>query len=149
MKDIRFYHLLRQTLEEALPKLMLKVSEAGLRAVIKAPDEAVIDRLDKALWEFEPESFLPHDKDGCDHPADQPFFLTVEDENPNDSSVLVLINAAEMVGFEQYDRCLYMFDGRDENIVAAARKDWKAWSNENYSMSYWQQKELGGWEQKA
>ena len=149
MKDIRFYHLQRQTLSEALPKLMVKVSEAGLRAVIKATDQAVIDSLDKALWEFDPESFLPHDKDGCENPEDQTFFLTATDDNPNGSTVLVLINAANSTGFDQYDRCLYMFDGRDETIVAAARKDWKNWSGGDYSMSYWQQKEMGGWEQKA
>ena len=152
MKDIRFYHLQRQSLGEALPKLMEKVGEAGLRAVIKAPDEALIDRLDKALWEFDPESFLPHDKDGCDHPDAQTFFLTTTDENPNGSTILVLIDAAKHADFDSYDRCLYMFDGRSEAVVAAARTDWKAWKdkeNNDYSMSYWQQKEMGGWEQKA
>lgn len=149
MQDIRFYHLQRQTLGEALPKLMVKVSEAGLRAVMKASDQEVIDSLDKALWEFDPESFLPHDKDGCDHAGDQAFFLTTTDDNPNGSTVLVLINATGVAGFDQYDRCLYMFDGRDETIVAAAREDWKTWKSGDYSMSYWQQKEMGGWEQKA
>ncbi len=152
LKDIRFYHLQRQSLDEALPKLMVKVGEAGLHAIIKSEDKALIDKLDKALWEFDPESFLPHDKDGCDHPKQQTFFLTTVDENPNGSTVLVLIDAAKHVDFDDYDRCLYMFDGRSEDVVAAARNDWKAWKADeaaNYSMSYWQQKEMGGWEQKA
>lgn len=149
MNDIRFYHLQRQSLEEALPKLMVKVAEAGLRAVIKGPDTSVIDILDKALWEFDPESFLPHDKEGCDHPEEQQFYLTTQDENPNQATVLVLVNAAKHAAFDQYDRCLYMFDGRNEETVAAARVDWKLWNDKDYSMSYWQQKEMGGWEQKA
>jgi len=152
LKDIRFYHLQRQSLGEALPKLMAKVGETGLHAVIKSEDKALIDKLDKALWEYDPESFLPHDKEGCAYPEDQAFYLTTVDENPNGSTVLVLIDAAKNTNFDEYDRCLYMFDGRSEDIVAAARNDWKAWkTNEDasYSMSYWQQKEMGGWEQKA
>lgn len=149
MNDIRFYHLQRQSLEEALPKLMAKVAEAGLRAVIKGSDSSVINDLDKALWEFEPESFLPHGKDGCEQPEEQPFFLTTQDENPNQATVLVLVNASKHYDFEQFDRCLYMFDGRSEDIVAAARTDWKSWKDNEYTMSYWQQKEMGGWEQKA
>lgn len=149
MDDIRFYHLQRQTLEEALPKLMLKVAEAGLRAVIKANDQATIDTLDKVLWDFDPASFLPHDKSGCDFPEDQTFFLTTEDGNPNTASVLVLVDGASCAEFEPYDRCLYMFDGRNEDIVATARADWKRWKDGDWSISYWQQKEMGGWEQKA
>lgn len=149
MKDIRFYHLQRQSLEEALPKLMSKAAEAGLRCVIKFADAQSMDSLDKALWEFDPESFLPHDKDGCEFPREQQFFLTLGDDNPNQATVLVLVNAAKHAAFDQYDRCLYMFVGRSEDIVAAARADWKALKEGDYSMSYWQQKEMGGWEQKA
>ena len=149
MDDIRFYHLQRQTLEEALPKLMVKVAEAGLKAVIKTKDQATIDTLDKVLWDFDPASFLPHDKDGCDHPEDQAFYLTTTEENPNAATVLVLVDAAESSALESYGRCLYMFDGRNQDIVAKAREDWKLWKEGNWSISYWQQKEMGGWEQKA
>lgn len=149
MNDIRFYHLQRQTLEEALPNLMVKVAEAGLKAVVKAKDEATVDTLDKVLWDFDPASFLPHAKSGCDHPEDQAFFLTTADENPNSSTVLVLVDGAASDNMAQYDRCLYMFDGRNEDIVAAARADWKEWKDGDWSISYWQQKEMGGWEQKA
>ncbi len=128
---------------------MDKVAGAGLRAVIKAEDQAAIDTLDKTLWDFDPASFLPHDKDGCDHPEDQVFFLTTTDSNPNNASVLVLVDGAKCETFEHFDRCLYMFDGRNEDVVAAARADWKQWKEGAFEMSYWQQKEMGGWEQKA
>lgn len=149
MEDIRFYHLQRQTLEEALPNLMVKVAEAGLKAVVKANDQSTLDTLDKVLWDFDPASFLAHDKDGCDYPEDQTFFLTTEDNNPNGATVLVLVDAAHASDIESYARCLYMFDGRNEDIVSKAREDWKSWKDGDWSISYWQQKEMGGWEQKA
>lgn len=149
MSDIRFYHLQRQPLEAALPKLMEKVIGAGLKAVIKAPDQALVDTLDKVLWDYDPASFLPHDKAGCDHPEDQTLYLTTGDENPNAAGVLVLVDAASSDAFNDYDRCLYMFDGSNAETLAAARADWKRLTGGDHTLSYWQQREEGGWEQKA
>jgi len=150
MPDIRFYHLERQPLVEALPRLMAKVMEAGLRAVIKCPDEDTLRVLDKALWDFDPHAFLAHDVAGCPQPEAQPIYLTLDDENPAGASVLVLVDAAECSEWpDGYDRCLYMFDGRNEAIVAKARSDWKRFKDMDMPMSYWQQPLSGGWEQKA
>lgn len=150
MSEIRFYHLQQQTLNEALPKLMEKVMSVGMKAVVKADCVDTIDLLDKALWDYDSASFLPHDKAGCDMPEKQTIYLTTADENPNDASVLTLINTAKSDNLASYDRCLYMFDGRDEKIVSAAREDWKRFKeNDTYTMSYWQQGEQGGWVQKA
>ncbi|TNE61993.1 MAG: DNA polymerase III subunit chi [Alphaproteobacteria bacterium] len=149
MADISFYHLQRQPLEEALPKLMERVQAAGLKAVIKLPDRGLMDTMDKVLWDYDPASFLPHDKEGCPHPEAQTFYLTTGDDNPNGATVLVLVDAVDSAHVTSYDRCLYMFDGRDEGIVAKARADWKSLKDTDAKLSYWQQRETGGWEQKA
>ncbi|WP_262695279.1 DNA polymerase III subunit chi [Kordiimonas aquimaris] len=149
MTDIRFYHLQNQSLEQALPKLMEKVVGGGFKAVIKAETQSQIDVLDKVLWDYDPASFLPHDKSGCDFPDVQTLYLTTNDENPNEANVLVLVDAVKTADLESYERCLYMFDGRNEDIVAAAREDWKSLKEGAHTMSYWQQREMGGWEQKV
>jgi DNA polymerase-3 subunit chi len=149
LQDIRFYHLTQQTLEQALPKLMVKVMEAGMRALVKVPDKTYMDTLDKVLWDFDPSSFIPHDKDGSAYPADQHIFLTLKDENTNHSDIIVLVDNMMIEDFSGYKRCLYMFDGRNEAIVAKAREHWKKFKDEGTEMSYWQQTEFGGWEKKA
>lgn len=149
MTDIRFYHLQNQSLEQALPKLMEKVVEGGFKAVIKADSEAQLETLDKVLWDYDPASFLPHDKVGCEFPEAQTLYLTTQDDNPNNANILVLIDTVKSDAVETYERCLYMFDGRNEDIVAAAREDWKRLKEGPHTMSYWQQREMGGWEQKA
>ena len=149
MTEIRFYHLQRQTLEQALPMLLERVQAAGLRALIKVPSRVHLDTLDKVLWDYNPGSFLAHDKDGCKYPEEQTFFLTEKDENPNSAEILVLVDAVPGEGITDYKRCLYMFDGRDEGIVQNARADWKKFKELELEMSYWQQREEGGWEQKA
>ncbi|UTW53878.1 DNA polymerase III subunit chi [Kordiimonas sp. SCSIO 12610] len=149
MQDIRFYHLTQQTLEQALPKLMVKVVEIGMRALVKVPDKSYLDTLDKVLWDFDPASFLPHDKDGSAFPEDQNIYLTLGDENVNQSDIIVLVDNMMVDDVTDYKRCLYMFDGRNEAVVSNARTHWKQFKDAGVEMSYWQQTEFGGWEQKA
>ena len=149
MAEVRFYHLERQGLAEALPGLVSRVLEAGLRAVIKCKDEDQVKALDKALWNWQPDAFLAHDVSGCKQPKAQPVYLTTRDENPAGASVLVLVDNAACDDPSSWDRCLYMFDGRSEEIVSTARDDWKKFSGSGIEMSYWQQRPEGGWEQKA
>ncbi|GHF27664.1 DNA polymerase III subunit chi [Kordiimonas sediminis] len=149
MADIRFYHLQKQPLEEALPRLLERVQGAGLRALIKCPDQETMDNLNTILWTYDAASFLPHDTANCAHPTEQQFLLTLEDGNDNNAEVLVLINAVGSEHIPKYQRCLYMFDGRNDSIVDKARSHWKSYKELQIDMSYWQQREQGGWEQKA
>jgi len=149
VSEIRFYHLQRQSLNEALPKLMEKVYSTGAKAVIKAEESTVLQQLDQALWGYDVNSFIPHASEGTKAPGVQPIYLTTSDDNPAGASIQVLINATSSETTDSYDKCLYMFDGRDEAIVASARAAWKAFKEKEYEMSYWQQHETGGWEQKA
>ena len=147
--EVRFYHLQRQPLDTALPKLLEKVLEAGLKAVVKVPDGDVLETLDTALWTYDPASFLPHGSARSGHERDQPVFLTTGDDNPADASVLVLVDAVAAPDIDRYDRCLYMFDGRDDAVVTRARAYWSDLKDRGVAMSYWQQRPSGGWEQKA
>lgn len=149
MTEVRFYHLQGQTLEEALPKLIEKVSEIGLRAVIKTTEIETRDRLDRALWEYNPTSFLPHGVEGCKNPELQPVYLSTSEDNPADATIQVCVNSIDTANISDFERCLFMFDGRDEKIVASARAAWKTIKNLGLEMSYWQQREIGGWEKKA
>lgn len=149
MTDIRFYHLENEGLDGALPKLMERVISADLRAVIKVKDNDQCKQIDDLLWSYKDESFMAHDVEGCDHAADQPIFITTQETIPNKADCLVLLNAEVWQDFSPFQRVLYMFDGRQEEIVANARKDWKDFKSKGLEMSYWQQGQGGGWSQKA
>ncbi len=148
MTDVGFYHLDRSPLERALPKLLEKVLDAGKRAVVMAGSEERVDALNAVLWTYEQGSFLPHGSAADGDAAEQPIWLTAEDENPNGAEILVLTDGAVSERVGDYERCLEMFDGKDEAAVAAARKRWAAYRESGYDTTYWQQTERG-WEQKA
>ncbi len=150
LSDVRFYHLQRQTLEAALPKLLERVLDRGLRVCVKVPGDDLLLELDRSLWAYEPASFLPHGTEKDENPDRQPIYLTMGDERPNDAEVLLLINAVDApADLTPYSMCLYMFDGHDADIVSRARQDWLAFKEKASELTYWQQRPEGGWEKKA
>ena len=55
----------------------------------------------------------------------QPILLTLNESNPNAANVRFLIDGAPMpADAEAYERIVLLFDGDDEDAVAAARSEW-------------------------
>ena len=149
MSQIGFYHLLNTPLEAALPRLLSKALDQGMRALVMAGSPARVKALDGALWAFDQGSFLPHGTAKEGRPEEQPIYLPATAENPNDASLLVLTDGVEPGFIEAFERCLDLFDGNDEAAVAAARTRWRTLKDAGHELTYWQQTELGGWEKKT
>ncbi len=150
MTEIRFYHLLRASLETVLPVMLERVLSRGQKAVVQLGSDARVEALATHLWTYNEASFLPHGsaKDGSSDR--QPVWITSADEAaPNGAEVLFLADGAMSAQVDDYDLCAILFDGRDEAAVAAARGHWKTFKQGGHQVSYWQQTETGGWEQKA
>ncbi|MGQ9368894.1 DNA polymerase III subunit chi [Azospirillum sp. A39] len=149
MTEVRFYHLQRRTLEQALPKILEKVLERGWRAVVLAGSPERVDALNQHLWTYDPASFLPHGTARDGFAADQPVWLTADDENPNGATVLVQVDGVSSGQAASYDLVCDLFDGNDGEAVAAARDRWRRCKEAGHALTYWQQTERGSWEKKA
>ena len=149
MTEVRFYHLTRTALEQALPQMLEKTIERGQRAVVRAASEARVEALSARLWTYHDRSFLPHGnlKDG--RPERQPVWLTVEDEAPNGAEVLFLADGATSEKVGDYARCVILFDGGDDEAVGEARRQWTVFKDAGHEVSYWQQDYQGRWGQQA
>jgi len=145
--SIAFYHLQRSTLEVALPKLLEKVLENGMRALVIAGSEERVATLNTTLWTYDAQSFLPHGsaKDGT--PETQPILLTADpNSNPNSAEVLVQVDGASTIDFKDFSRVLEVFDGNDGEALSAARERWKSLKSVGHELTYWQQSDSGGWQ---
>ena len=147
MTRVDFYHLQKWSLEKALPPLVEKVRGAGRRAVLLAGSTARIEALTALLWTHAPDSWLPHGCAADGHAADQPLWLTTEDENPNGAEVLILTDGMDSARKAEYQRCLDLFDGHDPAAVAAARDRWRNCREAGFTLFYWQQTDHGAWRQ--
>ncbi|MFD2261356.1 DNA polymerase III subunit chi [Lacibacterium aquatile] len=147
MAEVRFYHLQRSALEVALPKLLERIHGLPARAVLLAGSDARVEFLASKLWEYSPDSFLPHGTPRDGHASRQPIYMTTEPGNPNGAKALVLVDGvdAPLDGFEMiFD----IFDGRDDMAVEAARNRYRNAKAAGHMLKYFQQTDKG-WEQKA
>lgn len=149
MKRVDFYHLLQWPLEQALPPLLSKVLESGQRAVVLTSSRPRAEALSAVLWTWKNDAWLPHGTPADGFAADQPVWITDEDDRPNEAAILVLTDGMTSARMDAFDRCLDLFNGRDDSAVQAARERWKACRDAGHELHYWQQTERGGWTEKA
>lgn len=147
--DIWFYHLERSALEQVLPELLEKTLGRGWKALVRGGDPARLRALDTHLWTYRDESFLPHGLDDEPMADRQPVLLTDKLDNPNGGQALFLIDGAEPGDLSAFERCLVLFDGRDEDALRLARGRWKAFKGAGHPVSYWRQGAERGWEKQA
>jgi len=150
MTEMLFYHLQRQPLERVLPALLEKSLERGWRVVVQAASDERVDALDAQLWTYRDDSFLAHGTYRENEAASQPVLLTVHDDNPNGASIRFLIDGAPVPeDAAKYQRIVLIFDGEDDDAVAAARGRWSEAKTQGFDVTYWQCDENGRWEKKA
>ena len=150
MTEVLFYHLQRQPLEKVLPQLLEKSLERGWRVVVQASSDERIEALDAHLWTYRDDNFLAHGTYRESEAAVQPVLLTVHDDNPNGATVRFLIDGAPVPDdAASYQRIVLLFDGEDDEAVAAARVRWSEAKTQGFDATYWQADENGRWEKKA
>jgi DNA polymerase-3 subunit chi len=61
--------------------------------------------------------------------------------------MLVLLAGSETSARDDaFNTIVRLFDGRDEDAISEARREWKRLKDEGRSISYWRESEDGGWE---
>lgn len=129
-------------------RLAGKAYGSGQKLLILGSAERLAE-IDKALWVQQPESFLPHAIAGGADDALQPILLSTIAEPANGAALLMIVEIGMIGDFHGFSRILNLFEeGTDGH--KRARADWKALSGrDGAELSYWQQKDGGGWSKAA
>ena len=147
MSEVRFHHLERRRVDQALPGLLELAAQEGRRVVVRASSDEMVAALNERLWTYDDASFLPHGAAGDGDPMSQPIFLTSEADNPNAATMLVRLSGAEASDADDaFELVVLMFDGRDEAALAQARGEWRRLKDQERAISYWRETDEGGWE---
>jgi DNA polymerase-3 subunit chi len=150
MTEVLFYQLQRQPIERVLPPLLERSLERGWRVVVQMASDERIEALDAHLWTYKEDGFLAHGTYRESEADAQPVLLTVHDHNPNAANVRFLIDGAPVpADASAYQRIVLLFDGEDEEALAAARARWTEVKAQGFEVTYWQADENGRWEKKA
>lgn len=143
MTQIGFYHLTRTSVTEALPKLLARTLASGQKAAVWCASKPMLDDLDKALWKVTTPTWLPHGHEGIACPDLQPIWLSMGEDTPNNARFLFLLENRSFPDLADFERVFDLFDGHDEEAVAAARTRWSAAKAAGHELAYWRQEEKG------
>ena len=145
MPEFRFHHLERRRVDQALADLLERTLAEGRRVAVQARSPEEVEALNERLWTYAEESFLPHGTRRDGEPETQPIYLTDGGDNLNRAAVRVLLSGVEAAPFaaEDYERVLLLFDGRDEEAKAEARRQFAAPAQAEWGWS-WGDREVVG-----
>lgn len=139
-----FYHIEHSSLDAAVAPLIEKCLERQWRVLVVGHEETLA-RLDRALWTWRDDSFLPHGRARTDA-AKQPVLLSTEPHAPNGAKVALLLDGSD-IGSSSFERVMVVFDGGDEAARSKARQQYKAAADSGGKARYFQQERGGGWKE--
>lgn len=149
MTEIRFYHLLQDVTTKAVPDILGKALARDMKILLKVPNAERAEFYDDLLWRGAPDSFLPHGKDGDPHPDKQPIWISVSDKAPNNASMAMIVEEAEMPNLTDFSLICLLFDSENPDRLERARKLWVDLKKQDgLSLTYWQQQNNGSWKKK-
>ena len=145
MIDIGFYQLNQRRAEAVLPQLVTKALAAGHRLLINSADAALLDRVDVALWDFAPDSFVPHGLASAleaSRAASQPVLLaSIGDWSVNAADCLVQLGGDLPDDLTGLTRVLFLFDA---DTVETARARWRTVAKiDGVRQAYWRENDAG------
>lgn len=146
--DYWFYHLEHASVESVLPILLEKTQEKGWTALLKMSD-ARLAEMDKYLWTYRDDSFLPHGRDDEPMSARQPIVLSSTAETSASSECVFLLDQADIELSDTAQRCIVIIEGQVPDSVTFERARWKRLSETDATLSYWQQNDRGEWQKKV
>jgi len=147
--EVTLYQLTTHPLEKVLPRILEKVYDGGLRALVVTDSAEQMQMLNASLWTYSSGAFLPHGADGNKmvDPADNPIWISVDPVNKNSATVLVLTNGRQADDLAGYTRCVDIFDGNDPAMLNAAEKRQADYQTNGHPIVYWKQTLNGNWDQ--
>ena len=144
--QVDFYHL-TSPLDRVLPRIAERVVATGGRLLIVAEPEVQRTTLDRLLWSYAPESFLPHAQAGAGDDSVQPILIAAEITPANAARNVAIVDGQWRDDALTFDRAFHFFD---DEAIREARLAWKAVADrEGVERRYWKQSESGKWEQAA
>lgn len=149
--EVSLYQLTTHPLEKVLPKILEKVYGGGLRALVVTDTAEQLQALNSSLWTYSSGAFLPHGMEGSKtlNPEDNPIWLTLEPNNTNNATILVLTGGRSVDDLSGYIRCVDIFDGNDPASLAAAQQRRDTYQQNGHPIVYWKQSLDGTWSQDS
>lgn len=115
-------------------RLIRKAYGSGLKIVCYSTRPEVLENLDKLLWTFSEEDFLPHVVRGHPGVADTPIVLTDKADDIAHYDLLINLDEQWPPFFARFERLVEIV-GTDEDNKALARQRYKFYKERGYPLN--------------
>jgi len=137
MTEVQFHFNVPDRLGYAC-RLLRKALRTGAGVAVTAPAPTLV-RLDRALWSFDPQEFLPHLllRPGETPPPrlqHTPIWLVEQAEQAAHQPVLVHLGDEPAAGFESFTRLIEIVS-TDPEEREAGRRRWKHYAGRGYAIT--------------
>jgi DNA polymerase-3 subunit chi len=137
MTEVQFHFNVPDRLLYAC-RLLRKALRSGASGVTVSAPAATLSRLDRTLWTFDPQEFIPHVllRTGETLPARlrrTPIWLVEQADMAAQHPVLVHLGEEPAVGFESFTRLVEIVSTEAEQREAARRR-WKHYAGRGYAI---------------
>ena len=145
--QVDFYHLTVTPLDRALPQIAAKVVEGGQRLLIVSAEAEQRAGIDRLLWSYRADSFLPHAQSGAGDDTRQPILIAGDVAAANAARHVALVDGEWRDAALDFDRAFHFFE---DDHIRGAREAWRALGGrDGVERRYWKQNDSGRWEQAA
>ena len=142
--ELNFYHVMSGNLVPSVVRLLEKVYNTGKRSIFFSPLEDRVKIIDKTLWTFSKNAFVPHGDKEFGFADQQAIYMASEVENPNQATVLVMTDSFDYKSWKQdFEKVIFVFE--DDAYAKTAQKILMDLKNQQKNVNYWRQSQKG-WE---
>ena len=142
--ELNFYHVMSGNLVPSVVRLLEKVYNTGKRSIFFSPLEDRVKIIDKTLWTFSKNAFVPHGDKEFGFADQQAIYMASEVENPNHATVLVITDSFDYKSWKQdFEKVIFVFE--DDAYAKTAQKILMDLKNQQKNVNYWRQSQKG-WE---
>lgn len=143
---VRFYQLATTPLEKVLVGVLEKAWTRKMLICLLAHDTTHAQALDDLLWRVPHGGFLPHGQWNRPDPERQPILISLEPDERNGASVIVLTTPRLLPDPARFDLVIDFVCGQDPMTLAESRKRYRHYKDLACNMEYWTKTPQGKWQ---
>lgn len=116
-------------------RLVKTIRDSDLRILIHCPDREQACHLDRLLWTFRQDSFLPHGLVGNVDPELTPILIGSDGTPENESQALINLSLAIPAFLDRFARVVEPLD-HDSSVRAAGRERYRDYRERGYPLEH-------------
>ena len=141
--EFSIYQAVSGNLTSVIVRLLEKTYLSGKKGVFFSPITERVELINKTLWTFSTNAFIPHGDKKMGFEDQQPIYFTDTLKNPNKATVLILVDVFDLTNelYNDFERIILIF----EDILKAdeVNKLYQSLKADGKNVNYWKQSPKG------